>query len=95
LQYARSLLHTVDQAHWEDTWRALAGYQVPESVGALDVPMVAIAGGHDTSTPPQLMGQMCALYRRAVYLELPDASHMVPLEYPQQTAQAIHGLVGL
>lgn len=96
LSYVRRLLETVDQAHWEDTWRALAGYQVPESsIRTLDVPVLGIAGGRDTSTPPQIMHRMCGLYRRAEYLELPDASHMVPLEYPQQTAEAIHGLVGL
>ncbi len=58
-------------------------------ISEFDGPMLVIAGADDRLCPPAWHAAMAARNRRANYVEIEDAGHLVPLEQPAVFTRAI------
>ena len=58
-------------------------------IGKFDGPILVIAGADDSLCPPAWHAAMAARNRRANYVEIEDAGHLVPLEQPAAFTRAI------
>ena len=67
--------HTLDHANQHSSRSYLAG---------LDLPVLVVAGEDDRITPPMLAGELCALLPNAKYLGITDATHIAPVEFPNE-----------
>ncbi|MFC4562941.1 alpha/beta fold hydrolase [Nocardiopsis mangrovi] len=73
--------------------RVLAGLDLDDAVGALDVPAAVVAGTLDRLTPIAHAHRMTALLPGpARYVEIPGAGHMTPLEAPSIVAAVLRDL---
>ncbi|WP_166354109.1 alpha/beta fold hydrolase [Phytoactinopolyspora limicola] len=93
VDYAMDHLNEVSPEHWAATWSALAGFDIGAAADAVSVPVLAVAGGDDVSTPPTVVRELAGLYRRASYVEIPGAAHLVPLVQPAALAHRLMGIV--
>lgn len=55
---------------------------------ATQVPLLFLAGAHDTLSPPALASEMARMARHAQAVVIPDAGHMTALENPAAVAAA-------
>ena len=46
-----------------------------EAINALEVPVLFIAGEHDSIFPPALLAESCGLLANGRYVEIADAGH--------------------
>jgi pimeloyl-ACP methyl ester carboxylesterase len=58
-------------------------------ISKFDGPILVIAGADDSLCPPAWHAAMAARNRRANYVEIEDAGHLVPLEQPAVFTRAI------
>lgn len=86
-------LQSTDNEGYAAICEALADFDVTGRLTAIAVPVLAIAGRHDTVTPPAVLRDL-ARNIAARYIELPDAGHLAPAEQPSAIAQAIATLTG-
>ncbi|HKV23903.1 MAG TPA: 3-oxoadipate enol-lactonase [Candidatus Acidoferrum sp.] len=66
---------------------AVGDYDVRNSLGAVQVPTLVIAGTHDAATTPEDGRYIAQQIRGAKYVEL-DAAHLSNIEQPQQFNEA-------
>ncbi|HET8795888.1 MAG TPA: alpha/beta fold hydrolase, partial [Arthrobacter sp.] len=93
---AARLLHDVSDADnnsYAYLCEALAGFDVRERLGAISVPTLVLAGEHDGVTPPEQGRSVADGIPAATYSTITDASHLAPIEQPDQVAQAMMNLV--
>jgi len=86
------LLHTLSDADDESyalCCEALAGYDVRERLGEIDVPVISIAGAEDPVATPEDAALIASSVRNGQSLTLTDVAHLAPSEAPQQTAEAL------
>lgn len=50
----------------------------------ISMPVLVIAGEDDRMTPPRLAGELAALLPNAQYLGVTDATHIAPIEFPNE-----------
>ena len=50
----------------------------------IKMPVLVIAGEDDQMTPPRLAGELAALLPNAKYLGVTDATHIAPIEFPNE-----------
>ena len=50
----------------------------------IKIPVLVIAGEDDQMTPPRLAGELAALLPNARYLGVTDATHIAPIEFPNE-----------
>jgi pimeloyl-ACP methyl ester carboxylesterase len=53
-------------------------------LASINVPTLVLCGEHDLISPPAEMREIAAAIPGAKYAEIPAASHMAPLQFPQQ-----------
>lgn len=51
-------------------------------IDALGIPVLFIAGGHDSLFPPALLAESCAMLANSRYVEIADAGHSPYFEQP-------------
>lgn len=96
VRYAEKLLDGVTPELWSATWSALAGFDVAGDAARTAVPVIAVAGDADTSTPPTDLHLAAATYPNATYAEIAGSGHMVPLERPAELGEILrHHLAAL
>lgn len=88
VEYARRRLLDMDAVALADTWRAIAGHDVRDRLGEIDVPTTCIAGAHDRSTPPPVMAELAEGIPNARLVTL-EAAHMAHLELPEQFSAVV------
>ena len=71
---------------WMGCAAAIAGADFYTPTAGLRLPVMAIAGGHDGSTPPDLVRETAALIPDADFHLLPGSGHLPPVDAPQQFA---------
>lgn len=64
------------------------------TVSSITVPVLAIAGGEDTSVTPAEMEAFCAAPGGCTYELLPDAGHFAAYEQPQKVAELMVAWLG-
>lgn len=84
----RALEDTLD-AGYVQVCEALAGFDVRDRLGEVDVPVLAVAGTEDVVTPPPMLREVADGVRRGTYAELAGAAHLAPVEQPAEVARLL------
>ncbi len=91
-----ALLHALSDADdrgYVQVCRALAAFDVRDRLGAIDVPVLAVAGAADVVTPPASLREIAEGVRRGTYAELGGVAHLAPAESPTEVARLIRSHV--
>lgn len=83
---ALSTLMDIDDESYARCCEALGGFDRTAALAAVRAPALIVAGAHDPVCPPSLMRELASGLPNARFVELPDASHLIPLEDPAATA---------
>ena len=86
---ALSTLIDVDDESYALCCEALGAFDRTGALAGVQVPALIVAGGHDPVCTPSAMHELAASLPHARFVELPDASHLVPLEDPDATVALI------
>lgn len=92
-QQATSLLHLLQSTNAEAYARvseALADFNVRDRLADVIAPVLAVAGAHDSATPPELLREIAEGVPNGRLVVLDDAAHLAPAEQPHRVAQLIH-----
>ncbi len=84
----RNMLTRTSVAGYVGCCAAIAGADLTESTRTLRLPVMAMAGDGDGSTPPDLVRATAALCGAAFHV-VPDAGHIPCVEQPQATARLL------
>lgn len=87
-------LATVDPEGYARCCEALAGYDVRDRLGAVRVPLLAVAGADDVATPPAVLGELAAGVPDGRLEVLPGVGHLAPYEDPPATAALLRAFLG-
>lgn len=86
-------LQDADRFSYAGACQALAGFDTTGRLGAVDVPVLAVAGAQDPVTPPGAAEELAAATGgRAVVV--PGAGHLVPAEAPRDVARLLDQHLG-
>jgi 3-oxoadipate enol-lactonase/4-carboxymuconolactone decarboxylase len=86
---ASALLHALRDADAEGyalTCEAVAAFDVRDRLGEIGTPVLAIAGKHDSPTPPAGLAEIAAGVRHGRLVVLDDVAHLPPAERPDTVA---------
>ncbi|GAB3246111.1 bifunctional 3-oxoadipate enol-lactonase/4-carboxymuconolactone decarboxylase PcaDC [Nocardioides dilutus] len=86
------LLHALQDADdlgYVRVCEALAGFDVRDRLGEIDVPLLAVAGADDPVTTVAHLEAIATGVRRGALVELADTSHLAPAERPEDVAALI------
>jgi pimeloyl-ACP methyl ester carboxylesterase len=79
---AVAAMSRVPEATYRSALVAIAGFDRRESLAALGMPVLCLAGEFDRTAPPEVMQRMAARVPRGEYLCLPGAGHLANLDQP-------------
>ena len=68
---------------------AMLSMDLRKANAAIDVPTTVVIGERDTLLPPKLGEEVAASINGSRIVRLPEVGHMLPLEAPEQVAEAI------
>jgi 3-oxoadipate enol-lactonase len=92
---ASALLHALRDAD-DDGYlavvHALAAYDVRERLGEIEPPVVAVAGAHDPTCPPDTLREIAQGVQNGRLVVLEDVGHQAPAEAPEDVATFIREL---
>ncbi|WP_312875768.1 alpha/beta fold hydrolase [Arthrobacter terrae] len=91
---AAALLHSLqdaDRFSYAFACRALADFDVRDRLGAIEAPLLAIAGELDPICPPAVAETIGSGVRNGRSAVVPGAAHQAPLEAPEETAALLRG----
>jgi 3-oxoadipate enol-lactonase len=92
----RERLLGMDPRRWADAWRAMSAVDTAPRLGAITVPTLCLAGEADQSAPPDTLRAIASRISGARLEVVPQAPHMLFLEYPQVVADVLSNfLLGL
>ncbi|GAB3612935.1 bifunctional 3-oxoadipate enol-lactonase/4-carboxymuconolactone decarboxylase PcaDC [Humibacter ginsengisoli] len=91
--HALRTLIDVDDESYALCCEALAAFDRRDALTEVRVPALIVAGRHDVVTTPELMRQLADALPDSRFVEL-DASHLIPLECPQETTALIESQLG-
>lgn len=87
-------LAAVDPEGYARCCEALAGYDVRDRLGAVGVPLLAVAGADDVATPPAVLAELAAGVPDGRLEVLPGVGHLAPYEDPAATAALLRAFLG-
>ena len=93
LARARACMARVPEASYRAAMQALVGFDRRESLAAITVPTLVLAGEHDRNAPAVLMAKMAAKIPSARYLCLPGVGHLAYLEQPSLFNTVVGGFL--
>jgi len=92
---ASALLHALRDAD-DDGYlavvRALAAYDARERLGEIEAPVVAVAGAHDPTCPPDTVREIAQGVQDGRLVVLENVGHQAPAEAPDDVATLIRQL---
>ena len=91
---ANALLHALretDRFGYAWACEALGAFDVRDRLGEITVPVLAVGGRHDESTPVASLGQIAETVRHGRLVVLDHVAHQVPAEAPAEVARLIRG----
>jgi 3-oxoadipate enol-lactonase len=80
---AALLMASVPEATYRVALAAIAGFDRRDTLAALRLPVLCLAGEHDRNAPPAVMEQMAARIPGAEYRCVPGLGHLAQMEAPQ------------
>lgn len=86
-------LQTADRFGYAAVCDAVGAHDLRGRLGAVGVPVVAIAGGADPATPPAKLEEIADAVPGARLQVLDGVAHLAPAERPQAVADLVHDLV--
>jgi 3-oxoadipate enol-lactonase len=86
---ARERLLSNDVSGWAEAWRSISELDVHPKLGSVQAPTICVAGELDLSSPPAIVRQIADAIPGARYVELRGAPHMIFIEQPRETAEAV------
>jgi 3-oxoadipate enol-lactonase/4-carboxymuconolactone decarboxylase len=87
-----ALLHALQSADddgYVQVCGALAAFDVRDRLGAIGVPVLAVAGAEDVATPPAKLREVAEHVKDGRYVELAGIAHLAPAEAPDVVARLI------
>lgn len=84
-----ALFRNTDPAGWAGCAAAIAGTDFYETTATLTLPTLAIAGGNDGSTPPDLIRETAELIKGHRFALIRGAGHIPPVEKPAEYAAIV------
>ena len=92
---ASALLHSLRDADDEGylaVVHALAAYDVRDRLGEISAPVVAVAGDHDPTCPPDTLREIAQGVQNGRLVVLENVGHQAPAEAPEDVATLIREL---
>ena len=89
----RSVLLEIDPGSFAASCRALRDMDLRPQLGAIENPTLVIAGGADTTTPPEMGAELAAGLRDAEFVVLENCGHCPPLESPAAFCEAVEAFL--
>ena len=92
VRYARTCVRRIHVAHWAASWRALAAFDVTKELqSSLEVPVLAVGGAQDASTPPAIARLPADLARGGLgkYVEIDPGSHIMVMEQADRLVEIL------
>lgn len=86
---ARARLLSDNVSGWAEAWRAISSLDALPRLGELRVPTICVAGELDLSSRPAAVKTIANAIPGARYTELPGAPHMIFIEQPRETTNAV------
>ncbi len=80
---------TADPRGFANACRAMAGLKLDDEIGAISVPTVLVAGDADQHCPPRASEIIASKISGSTMRVLEDTGHPLPVERPDEVAQAI------
>lgn len=80
---AALLMASVPEATYRVALAAIAGFDRRDTLAALSLPVLCLAGEHDRNAPAAVMEQMAARIPGAEYRCIPGLGHLAHMESPQ------------
>lgn len=74
-------------------FRAMQSHSSADVLPTIDVPTVVLSGGADGMTPPRRSRRMAETIPGAELIQLPGATHVLPIEEPEAVADAVRRVV--
>lgn len=72
---------------------ALADYDLRDRLSEISVPTLVLSGEHDPATPPETGRAVADPISGAAFQLITDASHLAPIEQPEQVAEAMTSFI--
>ncbi|MBJ7336970.1 4-carboxymuconolactone decarboxylase [Mycolicibacterium sp.] len=88
-------LRDTDPESYAQTCEALAGFDVTDRLSDIATPVLAIAGGDDTPTPPESLQRIASGVRHGRLEVLDGVGHLAPAEAPVRVAELIAAHCGI
>jgi 3-oxoadipate enol-lactonase / 4-carboxymuconolactone decarboxylase len=92
---ASALLHALRDATDEGylaVVHAIAAYDVRDRLGDIEAPVVAVAGAHDPTCPPDTLREIAEGVRHGRLVVLDEVGHQAPAEAPDEVATIVRQL---
>lgn len=89
VRYARECVRRDSVQEWAAAWRAMSSLDVMERQHEITVPVVAIGGNEDRSSPASLMREQMTGFPDFQFVEIDGGTHMMGIEQPAALAQAL------
>lgn len=74
---------------WRDILACLVTFNRRDDLDRITQPTLLLSGGHDRNAPPKTMEKMATKLSDARYKTLPEAGHMIQMEFPGPTSDLI------
>jgi 3-oxoadipate enol-lactonase / 4-carboxymuconolactone decarboxylase len=87
-----ALLHALQDADdqgYIQVCEALAEFDVRDQLGKIDVPVLAVAGSEDVTTPTESLREIAEGVQHGRLVELQGVAHLAPAEAPAEVARLI------
>ncbi len=84
-----SALQDTDREGYAAVCEALAAFDVRDRLAEITVPVLAVAGAEDATTPPASLAAIARGVRNGRLVVLPNTAHQAPAEHPDRVAALI------
>lgn len=84
-------LAQTDPEGYIDCCGALAGYDIRDQIGAIDVPVLFLAGSQDIGNTPDSMRALHEQVDGSQFAVIPDSAHLPLVEHPELVADHLAG----
>jgi 3-oxoadipate enol-lactonase len=89
IDYVRACLTPTSSTTWRRTWLSLADFDVADRLSEIAVPVLAVAGSHDSASPPTAVRRIAEGVAQGRYQVIAGAAHLLCLERPNELARCV------